>query len=105
MAGIATTEMLGYLAATLTTASFVPQALHTFRTRSTAGISIGMYSMFTVGVAMWLAYGLALGSWPMIVANGITLVLAATILTLAVRSRPSAAVGPGHPDVDPGRLS
>jgi MtN3 and saliva related transmembrane protein len=99
MAGILTTEMLGYLAATLTTASFVPQALHTFRTRSTAGISIGMYSMFTVGVAMWLAYGVALGSWPIIVANGITFLLAATILTLAVRSRPQPPRGLG-PEAD-----
>ena len=53
-------ELIGYLAACLTTCSFVPQALHTFRTRDVSGISLGMYSVFTVGVALWLAYGLAL---------------------------------------------
>ena len=52
-------ELIGYLAACLTTCSFVPQALHTFRTRDVSGISLGMYSVFTVGVALWLAYGLA----------------------------------------------
>lgn len=80
-------ELLGYGAATLTTASFVPQALQTFRTRNTEGISLGMYSMFTTGIALWVAYGLAIGSTPMIAANVITFVLAATILTLALRSR------------------
>ena len=66
-------ELIGYLAACLTTCSFVPQALHTFRTRDVSGISLGMYSVFTVGVALWLAYGI-------VVANAITLALAGTIL-------------------------
>jgi MtN3 and saliva related transmembrane protein len=76
------TDLLGYVAATLTTLSFVPQAVYTFRTRNVAGISLGMYSIFTLGVALWLAYGVALGEWPIIVANAITLALAATILAL-----------------------
>ena len=71
---------LGYLAASLTTLSFVPQALLTLRTRQVHGISATMYSVFTVGVALWLAYGWRLGEWPIIVANAVTLVLAATIL-------------------------
>lgn len=50
-------ETIGYIAATLTTASFVPQAWHTFRTKDVRGISLGMYSVFTVGIALWLAYG------------------------------------------------
>ena len=54
------TQWLGYLAATLTTGSFVPQALHTFRSNDLAGISLGMYGAFTLGVALWLLYGLAL---------------------------------------------
>ena len=58
----------------------MPQALHTFRTRDVSGISLGMYSVFTVGVALWLAYGLALAAWPIVVANAITLALAGTIL-------------------------
>lgn len=73
-------ELIGYLAASLTTCSFVPQALHTFRTRDVSGISLCMYSVFTIGVAMWLVYGLALTAWPIVIANGITLTLAGTIL-------------------------
>lgn len=73
-------DLVGYLAAALTTCSFVPQALHTFRTRDVSGISLGMYSVFTVGIALWLVYGLALSAWPIVVANAITLVLAGTIL-------------------------
>lgn len=78
------TELLGYIAAAMTTFSFVPQAWHTFRTRDVSGISLGMYSVFTAGVAMWLLYGLALGAWPVIAANFVTLALAATILTLKI---------------------
>jgi len=74
------TQWLGYAAATCTTASFLPQALLTLRTRDVSGISLGMYSAFTFGVALWLWYGWRLGEWPIIVANALTLVLAATIL-------------------------
>lgn len=74
------TELIGYLAAFLTTCSFVPQALHTFRTRDVRGISLGMYSVFTVGVALWLVYGLTLSAWPIVVANASTLALAGAIL-------------------------
>lgn len=80
-----TADLIGYLAACLTTCSFIPQAVHTFRTRDVRGISLGMYSVFTVGVALWLAYGLALAAWPIVVANAITLALAATILGLKLR--------------------
>lgn len=80
-------DVLGYAAATLTTASFVPQAVRTFRTRNTQGISLLMYSMFTVGIALWAAYGVIIGSAPIIVANVITLFLAASILGVAVHSR------------------
>lgn len=73
-------DWLGYLAASLTTLSFVPQAVLTLRTREVHGISAIMYGIFTVGVALWLAYGWRLGEWPIIVANAVTLVLAATIL-------------------------
>jgi MtN3 and saliva related transmembrane protein len=79
------TEWLGYAAAALTTGSFVPQALMTIRTRNTSGVSLGMYLVFTTGVAVWLAYGLAIESWPMILANTITLALAATILGFKLR--------------------
>ncbi|BEU98269.1 SemiSWEET transporter [Acidovorax sp. DW039] len=78
-------DLIGYLAATLTTCSFLPQAVHTFRTRDVSGISLGMYSVFTTGVALWLAYGLALQAWPIVVANAITLMLAAAILVMKLR--------------------
>ncbi|MDQ3268875.1 MAG: SemiSWEET transporter [Pseudomonadota bacterium] len=80
-------EWLGYMAAVLTTLSFVPQAIKTIRSRDTSGISISMYVLFTAGVGFWLAYGIALGSWPMIGCNLVTLLLAGTILCLKIRYR------------------
>ncbi len=77
-------DTLGYLAATLTTGSFVPQAWLTLRTRDVSGVSLAMYGSFTAGVALWLAYGIALGEWPIMVANAITLALAATILVTKI---------------------
>lgn len=73
-------EYIGTAAAVLTTGSFMPQALLTFRTRDVSGISLGMYSAFTLGVALWLLYALAIGSRPMMIANSITLTLAVIIL-------------------------
>ena len=78
-------EWLGYAAAVLTSSAFIPQAVMTLRTRDTRGISRGMYIIFTVGVALWLAYGIALNSWPMIFANIVTLLLATAILILKLR--------------------
>ncbi|HTU67638.1 MAG TPA: SemiSWEET transporter [Steroidobacteraceae bacterium] len=78
-------EWFGYAAAALTSGSFIPQAIMTIRTRDTRGISRGMYSLFTLGVALWLTYGIAIGSWPMILANAVTLLFAATILAFKLR--------------------
>ena len=75
-------DSLGYFAATLTTASVIPQAWLTFRSRDVSGISLGMYSVFTIGIAMWLAYGVLLRAWPIVIANAITMVLAAAILVM-----------------------
>ena len=80
-------DAIGYIAATLTTVSFVPQAWHTFSTKDVSGISLGMYSVFTVGIALWLAYGLMLSAWPIVIANTITLVLASLILVMKLRYR------------------
>jgi MtN3 and saliva related transmembrane protein len=77
-------EWLGYVAALLTTGSFIPQAVMTIRSRNTAGISLAMYVIFTLGVALWLGYGIALVSWPMILANTVTFGLATTILALKI---------------------
>jgi MtN3 and saliva related transmembrane protein len=77
-------DTLGLAAAVLTTGSFVPQALLTLRTRDVSGISLGMYSAFMTGVALWLAYGLMLRDGPIVLANAVTLVLAATILVTKI---------------------
>jgi MtN3 and saliva related transmembrane protein len=81
------TDFVGTLAAALTTASFLPQALHTFRTKDVSGISLGMYSVFTTGVAGWLVYGILLHEWPIVIANAITLTLASMILAMKLRYR------------------
>ena len=78
-------DIVGTVAACLTTVSFVPQAWLSFRTRDVSGVSLGMYSVFTVGVAMWLVYGLLLSAWPIVIANTITLGLALAILGMKVR--------------------
>ena len=73
-------ESIGSTAALLTTASFVPQVLRTLRTRNTQAISLWMYSMFSAGVALWGIYGLLIDSWPVILANAVTLALALVVL-------------------------
>ena len=98
------TDLIGTLAATLTTVSFVPQAWLSFKTHDVSGVSLLMYSAFTVGVALWLAYGLLLDSWPMVIANSITLVLAVMILGMKLRyehaRQPAKPGNPGQPDSD-----
>ncbi|MFH0933966.1 MAG: SemiSWEET transporter [Pseudomonadota bacterium] len=78
-------DWIGSAAATLTTTAFIPQALKVWHTRHTADISLGMYAMFTLGVALWLAYGILLGAWPIVVANAVTLLLAGTVLAMKIR--------------------
>lgn len=86
-----TTDLAGYLAASLTTLSFVPQAWLTFRSRDVSGISLGMYSVFTAGIALWLVYGFLLRAWPIVAANAITLALASAILVMKlVYARPAS---------------
>lgn len=78
-------DLIGFAAASLTTLSFVPQVLHSWKTRELSGVSLLMYSLFTLGVALWLFYGIFLGKWPLIIANGVTLVLASVVLVLKLR--------------------
>jgi MtN3 and saliva related transmembrane protein len=80
-------DLIGTLAACLTTYSFIPQALKTFRTKDVSGISLRMYACFTVGVSLWLIYGLLLSAWPIIIANAITLSLAISILFMKLKYR------------------
>ena len=80
-------EWIGYAAAVLTTSSFVPQAVHTFKTKDVRGISLTMYSIFVVGISLWLVYGLLLDAWPIVIANTVTLTLAVAILAMKLRYR------------------
>ena len=78
-------EIIGYCAAFLTTLAFLPQAIQSWRTRDVSGISLGMYSLFTAGVGLWLVYGLIIEKWPLILANMLTFALALSILILKIR--------------------
>ena len=77
--------MIGYLAAVLTTAAFVPQVVHTWRSKSTGDLSLGMLTSFTSGLLLWLVFGVALRSAPIIAANATTLTL--NVLLIAMRLR------------------
>jgi MtN3 and saliva related transmembrane protein len=77
--------VIGLGAAFCTTIAFLPQAIKTWRTRSTKDISLAMFLIFSIGIALWLVYGLLQHDIPLIAANGITLVLALTILGFKIR--------------------
>ena len=78
-------EIIGFVAATLTTLSFYPQAYKIIKTRDTASISLVMYSIINVGLILWLVYGLMIGDMPMILANAFTLIASLTILFLKIK--------------------
>ena len=80
------TTILGFIAATLTTLSFVPQSLTVLRSKDVSGVSVTMYTLFSAGVALWLVYGVLVWSGPIIGANAITLALCLLILR-TVRKR------------------
>ena len=75
-------DLIGYLAAFLTTTAFIPQAWLTWRHKRAEGISLGMYSILVSGVICWLVYGIMLNALPIIIANLITLVLSLFILVM-----------------------
>lgn len=77
---------IGAIAAMCTTVAFVPQVLQSWRTRDLSGISLPMYSIFTTGVVLWLAYGWLIRDWPVIIANAVTAMLAGTVLLLKLKS-------------------
>ena len=79
------TDWIGSAAAALTTISFIPQAWKVWHIKYTSDISLGMYILFTTGVALWLAYGILLESWPIIAANSFTLVLAGAVLAMKIK--------------------
>ncbi len=77
-------EVIGYAASVCTTFSFVPQVVRILRTRDVAAISLPMYATYTIGIALWFAYGLAIVSYPVIVSNAVTLVFSASVLILKI---------------------
>ena len=77
-------DVIGYMAALMTTIAFVPQALMTWKNKHANGVSLGMYIVFTVGIALWLVYGFFLHVWPVIIANAVTLMLASFILVMKI---------------------
>ena len=79
------TSLVGSIAAVFTTVAFIPQAYHSYKTRDLSGVSLPMYSIFTLGVALWLAYGCLLVDWPLIISNAITLALSLLILILKLK--------------------
>jgi MtN3 and saliva related transmembrane protein len=76
---------LGLIAGALTTLAFIPQVIKTWKSRHTRDISLGMFVIFSVGVFLWLLYGIRIGAMPIILANVVTLVLALTILVFKLR--------------------
>lgn len=80
-----TTTIIGLIAAFCTTLSFLPQALQTIKTKDTSGISLSMYSLFTFGTVLWFVFGVMSTNYPIMIANGITLILALIILTYKIK--------------------
>ena len=80
------TEIIGLIGATLTTISFLPQAIKTLKTGDASGISFAMYVIFITGVAFWLVYGVLLKNPIIIVANIITFILSGVILHVKVKN-------------------
>lgn len=78
-------DWLGHLAGFCTTAAFLPQVLKVWRSRSVRDISLAMYALFVTGLLLWTAYGWVLGAWPIVVANGLTLLLAGSVLVMKLR--------------------
>jgi MtN3 and saliva related transmembrane protein len=77
--------VVGFIAAILTTVAFVPQVMKIWRTRSAKDVSLGMYTLFTIGVVLWLVYGILIDSWPIILANCVTVLLAGVVLLMKVK--------------------
>ena len=77
--------ILGILAGTLTTISFIPQVIKIYRTKDTKDLSLATFTIFSCGVSFWLAYGILVGEWPIILANGITLILSFMIIAMKIK--------------------
>lgn len=78
-------EIVGYIAAILITVAYMPQTVKVLRTRDTHSISLGMFTLTTSGAACWFWYGYLLGSWPIMLCNGITFITSGIILLMKIR--------------------
>jgi MtN3 and saliva related transmembrane protein len=78
-------DLIGYIAATFTTASLIPQAWLIWKTRHTKGVSSGMYFMYTTGATLWIIYGFLINAWPVIISNMVSLALILFILGMKFR--------------------
>ncbi len=81
------TQFIGLLAGFCTTIAFLPQVIKTWRSRSAKDLSLGMFSLFCLGVLLWLIYGIRVSDTPVIVANLLTLLLASSLLFFKLRFR------------------
>jgi len=78
-------KLIGFAAATCTTIAYAPQAIKVWKTRSARDISLGMFLIMVLGLALWLIYGLLSGDAPLIASNAVTMVLAGGILVMKLR--------------------
>ena len=78
-------EVVGLTAGILTTIAFLPQVRHSWKTKSTKDISVPMFLTFCTGVVLWFIYGVMIHSLPVILANGVTFVLAGAILVMKLK--------------------
>ena len=94
---------IGYVAASLTTFCFLPQLIHTVKTKSVGDLHIGALILFDIGLSLWLVYGIYLHSWPMILANSVSLGFQLVLLSLKLRYRAKPASGSGREAAGSGR--
>jgi len=80
-----TATIIGYIAGTLTTVAYLAQVLRTLKHRRTKDISLGMYLMLCSGIGLWLVYGVFIHSWPVIIANAVTLALSGAVLVMKIK--------------------
>jgi len=94
-------DLTGYAAALCTTGAFVPQVVRVWRTRATEDISLKMFLILVAGLVLWLVYGVWKGEFPIVAANGVTLLLAGTILFFKLRQPSNRSPTPGSSEPVP----
>ena len=90
-------DLIGYIAASLTTFSFLPQVMQTVKTKDTSGISLPMYCILVLGIFLWLIYGILKGDMILIVANIVTIILSGTVLFIKIKAVRKAFIDRSNP--------